>query len=200
MGNSLTTGVSGLIAHRRMLDVVGNNLANVNSIGYKSQRALFTDLFYETIRAGSVSSNEFIGGINPSQIGSGVKLSQVDRNFSQGSLELTGGAFDFAIQGTGFFVVSNGDSTYFTRSGAFAVDANQRLVDPATGFAVQRFGSVGEPTLTSPGFQDPADSGIQIPFGVTIPGEQTSDVSVSGNLTRGGQSTHRSCLDYSQQL
>ena len=182
MGNPLTTGVTGLIAHRRMLDVVGNNLANVNSVGYKTQRALFSELFYETIRSASAGNGVFIGGINPSQVGSGVKISQIDRDFSQGSLELTGGEFDFALQGNGFFVVDSGDGTFFTRSGAFAVDANQNLVDPATGYGVQRHGTIGEAS----GFQEPGNNSIRIPFGVTIPGEATTRINVAGNLSAEG--------------
>ena len=172
MGSALNIGVTGLIAHRRMLDVVGNNLANVNSIAFKSQRALFTDLLYETLRPATGSSSASIGGSNPIQVGSGVKVAQIDREFSQGSLELTGGQYDFAIQGDGFFVISNGIEELYTRSGAFALDASQRLIDPSTGFRVMRQGSTGEPSGTAIGFQTPGDDGILIPLGTTIPGQR----------------------------
>lgn len=183
MGSSLNIGVTGLVAHRRMLDVVGNNLANVNSVGFKAQRALFTDLLYETLRPATGSSSTNLGGTNPVQIGSGVKLAQVDREFSQGSLDLTGGDYDFAISGDGFFIVSSGTDELYTRSGAFALDANQRLIDPSTGFRVLRQGTIGEPPDDVLGFQTPGDDGILIPIGATIPGEQTEHVDFSGNLT-----------------
>ena len=77
MGSSLNIGVTGLVAHRRMLDILGNNLANVNSVAFKAQRAVFTDLLYETLRPASGSSSTNIGGSNPVQVGSGVKLAQV---------------------------------------------------------------------------------------------------------------------------
>lgn len=187
MGNSLNTGVTGLIAHRRMLDVVGNNLANVNSIAFKAQRTLFTDLLYETLRPATGSTNPNIGGTNPIQVGSGVRVAQIDREFSQGSLELTGGEYDFAIQGDGFFVVSNGVEQLYTRSGAFALDASQRLIDPSTGYRVLRQGNVGEPSGNTIGFQTPGDPGILVPIGATIPGEETGNVDLSGNLTASAQ-------------
>ncbi|MCA9265638.1 MAG: flagellar hook-basal body complex protein [Planctomycetales bacterium] len=182
MANSLMTGVSGLIAHQRMLNVVGNNLANMNTIGYKVQRVRFTDLIYENIRPAASGSNNDAGGINPNQIGSGVKVGQIDRRFGQGSLELSGGLFDFAIQGDGFFTISDGNRNLFSRAGSFALDKNQSLVDPTNGSRVQRFGTVGEGTDGNPAFQTPGDSGIRIPFGAVIPGEASTMVDIAGNL------------------
>jgi flagellar hook protein FlgE len=88
-----------------------------------------------------------------------------------------------AISGTGFFVINNGTTNLYTRAGAFDVDANNFLVDPTTGFRVQRFGTVGEATATSPGFQVPGDSSIRIPFGTAVPGQQTRTVTLQGNLS-----------------
>ena len=110
MANSLLTGVSGLLAHQRLLDLVGHNIANVNTIGYKSQRVLFSDLAYETLRGATSSNVPQKGGTNPNQIGLGVKLAATDRKFSQGSLESTGEQFDMALSGDGFFVVNDGSS------------------------------------------------------------------------------------------
>ena len=129
MSGSLLSGVSGLVAHQRMLDVVGNNLANSNTTGFKAQRVLFADQLWRTIRPASADNNGTGGAINPIQIGSGVRLAQVDRTFSQGNLELTGGLTDFAIEGDGFFVVSDGNRNLYSRNGAFALDENQILVD-----------------------------------------------------------------------
>ena len=133
MPNSLLTGVSGLVAHQRMMDVVGNNLANLNTHGFKVKRTLFSDLLYETIRPAASSSSSDIGGVNPNQVGSGVKVAQITSKFGQGNLELTGNDFDFAMQGEGFFVVSDGNRNLFSRNGAFALDRNGFLVDPTNG-------------------------------------------------------------------
>ena len=89
MSSALLTGVSGLLAHQRWLDVVGHNIANMNTHGFKKSRVLFADMFYETLQPATGPSGDF-GGTNPSQIGSGVRIAQVDRNFSQGTLEATG--------------------------------------------------------------------------------------------------------------
>src|SRR5262245_44395242 len=97
MSNPLLTGVSGLASHQKMLEVIGNNLANLNSTAYKEQRVLFSDLLYSTLSAASSGSAGVLGGINPSQVGSGSQIASVDSNFSQGNLQPTGQPLDFAI-------------------------------------------------------------------------------------------------------
>ena len=143
MANALSTGVAGLNSHQRMLEVIGNNLANLNTTGYKTRRILFSDLLYETVRSASGSSSGNAGAVNPAQIGSGSIVAQIDTKFSQGNLENTGEVLDFAMQGGGFFVVNDGRQNLFTRDGAFAVDDSGTLVDPSTGYRVQRLGTVG---------------------------------------------------------
>jgi flagellar hook protein FlgE len=181
MTQSLITGATGLLAHQRQLDVVANNIANVNTTAYKSQRVLFEDLMYNLHQPAQGSTNPLLGGINPQQIGNGVRVSQISKNFSQGVLANTGQAFDFAIQGDGFFVV-NGDQQRYTRDGAFAVDGNGYLVDPANGGYVQRFGVVGEGNPADPGFQISGDNRIYIPLGASVPGRETTESSFIGNL------------------
>src|SRR5438552_5546473 len=184
MASSLFAGVSGLRSFQDMLDVAGNNLANTNTTGFKSQRTRFADLLYATLtQASGTSSN--VGGTNPSQVGFGVKVNAIDQDFSQGSLEPTGGSLDLAIQGNGFFVVNNGFQNLYTRDGAFGVDENNFLVDPATGFHVQRFGPVGEGSATSPAFQTAGGTSIKIPFGTGVPGKATSNITLQGNLSAG---------------
>lgn len=182
MANSLITGVSGLNSHQKMLEVIGNNLANLNTTAYKSRRTLFSDLFYETVRAASDGTPGVLGGTNPAQVGTGSRLSQVDAQFTQGNLSATGSPLDLAIEGDGFFVVDTGAETLYTRAGALQVDEDGLLVDPSTGYRVQRFGSVGESGTTGVGFQVPGDADIRIPFGATIPGRATANVSMTGNL------------------
>src|SRR5581483_1516084 len=144
MANSLLTGVTGLRVHQQMLDVVGNNLANSNTIGFKSQRLRFGDLVYQTLNQATSASSGQVGGTNPIQIGLGAKVAAIDANLQQGSLETTGRDLDLALQGDGYFVASNGVQEFFTRAGAFGVDAENFLVDPSNGFRLQRFGIVGE--------------------------------------------------------
>ncbi|OAI52112.1 hypothetical protein AYO47_01195 [Planctomyces sp. SCGC AG-212-M04] len=183
MGNALLTGVSGLNSHQKMLEVIGNNLANLNSTAYKAQRVLFSDLLYQTVSAASSGANGLIGGINPAQVGSGSQVSQISSNFTQGNLEPTGQDLDFAIDGDGFFVVSGGGSPKYTRAGSFAVDADGLLIDPATGYRVQRFGDAGEPNGIDPSFQTAGDMNIHVPFGASIPGKTTTQVNLVGNVS-----------------
>ncbi len=180
---ALMTGVSGLLAHQRMLDVTGNNLANVNTTAYKSQRVLFSDIYYQTLRSASNGQATNLGGVNPSQVGTGAVVSQIDRNFNQSSLELTGGAFDAAIEGDGFFVVNDGTNDLLTRAGTFGLDADQMLVDQATGGHVVRIGTTGESNGVNPGFQVSGDSAIRVPLGATVLGTETSSIEVTGNLS-----------------
>lgn len=182
MANSLLTGVSGLVAHQRMLDVVSNNLANLNTTAFKAGKTVFSDLLYTTIRPATNSTDADIGGTNPNQIGAGVKAAQISKKFNQGNLDQTGEMFDFALQGEGFFVLNDGSTNLYTRAGAFALDSNGFLVDPSSGYRVQRFGSLGDVGGTGPGFQAPGDSSISVPFGASIPGENTTEIKISGNL------------------
>jgi len=165
-----------------MLDVVSNNLANLNTTAFKAGKTVFSDLLYTTIRPATNSTDADIGGTNPNQIGAGVKAAQISKKFSQGNLDQTGEMFDFALQGEGFFVLSDGSTNVYSRAGSFALDSNGFLVDPSSGYRVQRFGSLGETGGTGPGFQVPGDSAISVPFGASIPGESTTEIQISGNL------------------
>jgi flagellar hook protein FlgE len=178
MSNALLSAVSGLKAHQEMLDVAGNNLANVNTTAYKSTRVTFSDLLNETMKEAS-QPTATVGGMNPQQIGSGVQVATVDRNMSQGSLVNTGQSLDMAIDGSGFFVLNNGSSDVYTRVGAFSVDAGYYLVDPGTGYRVQRVGSEG----VTEGFQDPTNNAIRIPYDFALPAHSTSTIGFNGNLS-----------------
>ncbi len=183
MSNSLFTGVTGLRIHQQMLDVVGNNLANSNTTGFKSQRVRFSDLVYQTISQATGSSGSAVGGTNPVQIGLGAQIAAIDPNLQQGSLESTGRDLDLALEGSGFFVARNGSESLFARSGSFGVDAENYLVDPANGFRIQRFGTVGEGGGTAPPFQSSGNNDINIPIGTGIPGKATTSIVLQGNLS-----------------
>ena len=183
MSQSLMTGVSGLRAHQQQLDVVANNLANLNTTGFKAQTSIFSDLMYNTVRPGADSTRDNFGGVNPQQIGTGVEISQISRQFSQGTLQSTGELLDFAIQGDGFFTLAGPvGERVFTRAGSFALDGRGNLVDPATGFLVQRTGFLGEASDDNFGFQVPGDNRIKIPLGAPVPGLQTTEIDFLGNL------------------
>ncbi len=181
ISSSLFSGVSGLRVNQTLLDVVGNNLANSNTHGYKAQRVEFEDLIYQTLNPGSAAGPQF-GGTNPDQIGYGATVSSIDSRMSQGALQPTGRPLDVGIQGTGFFVVSNGQQEYYTRAGSFSLDDLGYVVN-ADGLRLQRTGTVGEGSATTPTFQTPASNDIQIPLGVGIPGTPTANVDLRGNLS-----------------
>ncbi len=126
MMRSLMSGVSGMVNHQLKIDVVGNNLANINTVGFKSDRISFADQISQLLSPGSGTRNNY-GGVNPVQVGLGMKVQSIDTNFAQGSLESTGYANDLALQGNGFFIVRNGEDTYFTRAGNFNIDADGNL-------------------------------------------------------------------------
>jgi flagellar hook protein FlgE len=184
MGFALSSGVAGLQAHQKMLDVAGNNLANVNTTAFKASRITFSELLSETIKKASQSTGS-IGGTNPQQMGSGVGISGISPNMSQGSIVNTGSPLDVALEGEGYFVLSDGEQDIYTRIGTFAVDEDSDLVDPSTGYRVQRIGAEGE----IDGFQVPGDSDIHIPYDVAMPARKTSMIVVSGNLSADGSLT-----------
>jgi flagellar hook protein FlgE len=161
-----------------MLDVAGNNLANVNTYGFKSSRITFAELLAETMREGTQPTTS-VGGTNPQQIGSGVAVSSIVRDMSQGNLVNTGQPLDMAVEGAGYFVLNDGEKDVYTRVGSFAVDAQYYLVDPGTGYRVQRIGNEG----VTEGFQDPASNHIRIPYDVALPAKATEAITFAGNLS-----------------
>lgn len=165
MASSLISGLSGLRSHQSWIDVIGNNLANSSTPGFKSSRALFADLVSRTLRpAGPPTGN--LGGTNPVQIGLGVDVGHVDRNMNQGALNVTGRTFDLALDGRGFFALSDGLQTFYTRVGTFGLDAANNMVDLRTGYTV--LGSGGSP--------------FQVDQSAVVPPRETSSVGFVGNL------------------
>src|SRR4051812_48589010 len=114
MSNALAIGVTGLRINQQMLDVVGNNLANSNTTGYKSQSVSFSDLVSQTLTQGT-SSSDTVGGTNPMQVGSGAQVANISSDLTQGTLQATGRDLDMALQGDGFFVARNGSEIDYTR-------------------------------------------------------------------------------------
>ncbi|MFZ7944689.1 flagellar hook-basal body complex protein [Neobacillus sp. 19] len=129
MLRSLNTGVSGLRAFQTKLDVIGNNIANVNTVGYKKGRVVFEDLFSQTLKS-ATAPTPGAGGINPLQVGLGTKVASVDNIFTPGSPTSTGNGSDLYIDGDGFFMVKKGAEEFLTRAGNFTVDKDYNLVNP----------------------------------------------------------------------
>ena len=177
MGIALFTGVTGLQAHQRKLDVVAANIANVNTIGYRSSRALFQDLFSQTLQGGSAPVGGF-GGSNPQQIGLGVQIASIDVDYGQGSLLTTGVSSDLAIQGNGFFVVNNGVKNAYTRDGSFTLNANGALIEPGTGMRVQGYLADDQGNIDT----NTQASDILIPLGGTGIVRKTTIATLIGNL------------------
>ena len=178
MSFALSAGVTGLQAHQKMLDIAGNNLANVNTTAFKSSRITFSELLNETIKKASQPTSG-VGGTNPQQIGSGVGVAGITPNMLQGNIINTGNPLDLAVEGEGYFVLGDGQQNVYTRGGSFAVDADSNLIDPSTGYHVQRIGSEGE----IDGFQTTGTSEIHVPYDVAMPAKDTSEIVVSGNLS-----------------
>ena len=155
MLRSLYSGISGLRAHQTMLDVTGNNIANVNTAGFKSSTTQFQDTLSQMTQGASAPQGQ-TGGSNPAQIGLGVRVAGVSTNFSQGSSQSTGRATDMMISGDGFFITNKGGQQLYTRAGSMTFDANSQLVSPDGGIlqgwtanagAVNQAGPVGNITL-----------------------------------------------------
>ena len=178
MMNSLFAGVSGLRNHLTKMDVIGNNIANINTLGFKAGRTTFKEMLAQTIR-GASRQRAATGGVNPLQYGLGMAVASIDNIFSQGGLEMTGKSTDLAIQGNGFFILSDGVSNYYTRAGNFSYDATGYLVDPGTGYILQ--GKMAD-SVTGEIPSGTAIEDIQLPLGQTAPANATTNVSYSGNL------------------
>jgi len=178
MIRSMYAAVSGLRSHQTMMDVVGNNIANVNTHGFKRSEALFQDVLSQMIHgAGTPTAN--LGGTNPAQIGLGVMVSAIAQNLGQGSLQTTNRDLDLAIQGDGFFVVDQGGEQMFTRAGSFFLDANGRLVN-SDGGLIQGWNADAAGGLVDSGGTPGV---IRIPIGEQSSPVVTSDVKLGGNLS-----------------
>jgi flagellar hook protein FlgE len=128
MMRSMFSGVSGLKTHQTKMDVVGNNIANVNTVGYKRSTVTFNEMLNQQIRGASAPSTSFFGGTNPMQVGLGVSVGSIDVVHSAGSPQSTGRSMDMSIEGEGYFVIGIGSDNYYTRAGNFGFDAENNLV------------------------------------------------------------------------
>ncbi len=147
MMRSLYSGVSGLKTHQTKMDVIGNNIANVNTVAYKSQTITFSELMYQTTqKASGPSEISGTAGVNAKQVGLGVTTGAISTSITTaGSTQTTGNAFDMKITGDAFFIVSDGETNFFTRSGSFYVDAVGNLANSANGYNVMGWKAEEDP-------------------------------------------------------
>jgi flagellar hook protein FlgE len=191
--STLFTGLSGLDVNQTRLNVVGNNIANVNTVGFKSSRALFKPQFYVTDSSGSPPSAEN-GGSNPDQRGLGASVASIEKDWSSGSIEPTGRPTDLAVDGDGFFIV-RGKEQQYTRDGSFNLNSRNQLVASGGEF-VQGFGIDADENVIAGQLED-----ITIPIGGLTKAEATRTAFLSGNLNSGGElSTGASILNSNLEL
>jgi flagellar hook protein FlgE len=160
------------------LDVRANNIANVNTTGYKGSTATFADLLSQVLQGATAPNGQpLLGGTNPAQIGLGVKVTKITPNFAQGALDRTGRVLDVAIQGDGFFVVAGPDGDTYTRAGSLSIDGEGRLVTPTGGF-IQGWqaDAVGQVDTNAP------IGRIAIAVGSLLEPQETTSLTLSGNL------------------
>ena len=184
MMRSMFSAVSGLRVHQTKMDVIANNIANVNTVGFKSGRVTFNEVFSQTISGATAANPEFgRGGVNPKQIGLGASVASIDNLMTQGASQRTDNALDLMIQGDGFFIVGDSTGTYFTRSGVMSLDASGRLVNSS---GLQLYGWDAIDDTTNPG-QQIIEKGKTVPIVISSSKEYldpttTKNISLTGNL------------------
>lgn len=177
MIRSMFSGVSGLRTHQIMMDVIGNNIANINTVGYKASQVSFEDLLSQTI-SGATPPQAGRGGTNPQQVGLGVKIASITQVFTQGALQATGRALDLAIQGDGFFILSDGGRELYSRAGSFALDNDGNVVNPANGYRVQGWMADATGAINTNG----TVGNIAVPIGLAVQPNSTDNVVFTGNI------------------
>ncbi|MBL4809065.1 MAG: flagellar hook-basal body complex protein [Phycisphaerales bacterium] len=177
--SALFIGLTGLNANARKLDIIGNNIANINTVAFKSSRMMFETMFQTNLGFGT-SPTATSGGVNPMQIGNGVGIGAIQRNFNNGTINSTGDLRDLAIDGSGFFMVENNGSTFYTRAGTFRQDIEDNLTT-ATGERLLGYAIDDNFNLITGNLVP-----LNIPVGRMTIAEATRNVSLVGNLNKSG--------------
>jgi len=177
MLGSLYTSISGLKGYLTSLNIAGNNISNVNSIGFKGGRVTFRETLVQTLRS-AAGPQGGLGGRSPIQMGLGMGVGSIDNILSQGVLQNTGVPTDLGINGDGFFVLSDGKREYYTRAGAFGFDAGGNLINPSNGMIVQGRTANGDGVIAA----EAPIGNLQMPFGRKVPAKGTDLVSFACNL------------------
>jgi len=178
MMRSLFSGVSGLRNHQTAMDVVGSNISNVNTVGYKGSQTTFSDVISQTLQ-GAAAATGTRGGTNPLQIGLGMGLAAVSTIFTNGSYESTGKQTDLAIQNDGFFILADGANQYYTRAGNFDFDSAGNYIVPGTGMKVMGWQADANGAINTTG----AVTGITVPKGTMMPALASTELVFKNNLS-----------------
>src|SRR6195256_4099407 len=178
MMRSMFAAISGLKNHQTFMDVVGNNIANVNTTGFKQSRVTFQDILSQTLR-GASGPQGGRGGVNGEQIGLGVLVSGIDTIQSQGTLQSTGKSTDMAIQGDGYFVMSDGKQSMYTRDGAFDLALDGTLASASSGLHV--LGWQANPVTGVINTAVPPTN-VTVPIGSGMTRKMSTTLTVNGNL------------------
>ena len=176
MIRSMFSGISGLKANQLKLDVIGNNIANVNTTAFKSGSVTFSEVFTQSIKTATPPTDDGSGGTNPQQVGLGVAVAAISTNHTSGSIQRTDNPNDLAIDGDGFFVVNEGGSNMYTRAGNFEIDEAGNLVS-ASGAKVMGWNVEEGEELDS---NSPVES-INL-SGLSMAANQTTEINFEGNL------------------
>ncbi|MCL2066142.1 MAG: flagellar hook protein FlgE [Treponema sp.] len=182
MMRSLFSGVSGLQNHQTRMDVIGNNIANINTTGFKRNRVNFQDILYQQL-AGAARPTEDLGGVNPKEVGLGMSIASIDTIHIQGSLQTTGVQTDLAISGTGFFILDDMGKQLYTRDGAFSLDQEGVMVNPANGMRVQGWMAQEIEGFNILDISRPVEQMV-IPVGGKDPAKATTAVNFACNLDK----------------
>jgi len=183
MMRSMFSGISGLKGFQQSMDVIGNNIANVNTVGYKASRTTFQSMLLQTVVGAKSPQEGARGGSNALQIGLGAQMASVDKIMNQGSFQNTGKKTDLGLQGEGFFILSDGIQNYYSRAGNFMIDEGGQFVQPSTGMKLQGWISKIDPKSGKRYLDlDRAPTDLFITAGMTMPAKATSNFSLGGNL------------------
>ena len=179
MNRALFSGVSGLKVHQTRMDVIGNNISNVNTIGFKGSRTTFSDMLSQ-LQSGAAAPTTSRGGVNPRQIGLGVSVESIDLVFTDSSPQQTGRNTDLALSGNGLFVLKAGDQEYYTRNGGFTFDEQGYYVMPGNGLRVQGWNANADGIINTNGLAED----IVVPVNKTMEATSTTQIAYSGNFDK----------------
>ena len=182
MIQAMYNGVSGLRAHKTQMDVISDNIANINTVGFKSSRVNFREMLSQTIRGATAPTPGGMGGTNPVQIGLGTGIGSIDVSETQGSLLPTGKPTDVAIEGNGFLVLGDGRGMYYTRDGSLVLDGEGNLVSAGSGLKVLGWTADLATSVLDDTAPISASSGIRLPVGRLAIARQTTNAEFGGNL------------------
>ena len=186
MLRSMNSAISGLKNHQIFMDVIGNNISNINTTGFKASRATFQTMLSQTLRGASSPAVDH-GGVNEMQVGLGSRLGAIDTINTQGTMTTTSKLTDLAISGDGFFVLTDVFDRFYSRDGAFDLGADTSLVSTSTGLRVMGWNATfntatGDTTINN---SVPPTSPLLVPVGLAVSARATKNINFSGNLNGG---------------